>query len=414
MSDGARASVAGAAFWATPGLADVLGVLNRDGEEARVVGGAVRNTLLGLPVTDVDIATTALPEVVAARAEAGGLKPVPTGIAHGTVTVVARHHAFEVTTLREDTETDGRRAVVRFGRSWRHDAERRDFTLNALYANGAGEVVDLVGGLADLKARRVRFIGDAQARIREDYLRILRLFRFHAAYGAGDMDKEALTACERLRAGLLGLSRERVRAEMMKLLLASGAAPTLATMAETGLLQMLLAGIGDAPAFARLAALEAGTGAAPDAVRRLAALALRVRDDVERLRDRLRLSNGETGRLAALAGPLPPLPDARAVRAFLYDVGIEAGVDRVLLAATHGRGGVTPALAAEVVATARSWRVPRPPFAAADLMALGLRPGPKLGAALRRAEAAWARADFPDDAPAIAALLQAARDGAGS
>ncbi|MFG1345612.1 CCA tRNA nucleotidyltransferase [Xanthobacter autotrophicus DSM 431] len=407
------ASVAGADFWATPGLTEVLRLLNRDGEEARVVGGAVRNTLLGLPVTDVDIATTALPQEVAARAAAAGLKPVPTGIAHGTVTVVAHHHAFEVTSLREDTETDGRRAVVRFGRSWLHDAQRRDFTLNALYAKPTGEVVDLVGGLEDLRARRVRFIGDAQARIREDYLRILRLFRFHAAYGAGEVDKAALTACERLRAGLLGLSRERVRAEMMKLLLAPRAAPTLATMADTGLLQMLLAGVGAVPAFTRLAALEAETGVAPAAVRRLAALALWGKDDVERLRDRLRLSNGEKARLRALAGPVPLLPDSRAVRGFLYGVGVEAGLDRVLLAAARRRDGISSAIATGVAEVARSWTVPKVPFGAADLMALGMSPGPKLGAALTRAEEAWARADFPDDAPSVAALVQAAaRSGA--
>lgn len=225
-------SIAGAAFWATPGLAEVLGLLNAGDEEARVVGGAVRNSLLNLPVIDVDIATTALPQEVVERARRAGMKPVPTGIAHGTVTVVAGHHAFEVTTLREDMETDGRRAVVRFGRDWRHDAERRDFTLNALYATADGTVVDLVGGLSDLAARRVRFIGDAQARIREDYLRILRLFRFHASYGVGEVDPTALSAAVRLRAGLLGLSRERIRAETMKLLVAPGAAPTLATMRD--------------------------------------------------------------------------------------------------------------------------------------------------------------------------------------
>lgn len=397
------ASVAGAAFWGTPGLADVLRVLNIDGEEARVVGGAVRNTLLDLPVTDVDIATTALPQEVAERARRAGLKPVPTGIEHGTVTVVSAHHAFEVTTLREDMETDGRRAVVRFGRDWRHDAERRDFTLNALYARPDGAVVDLVGGLADLAARRVRFIGDAQARIREDYLRILRLFRFHAAYGAGPVDATALSAAVRLRAGLLGLSRERVRAEMMKLLVAPGAAPTLATLSESGLLQMLLGGIGDVGSFARLAGLEAELHLPPDSLRRLAALALRVPDDAERLRAHLRLSNAETRRLCALAGPVPPLPDLQAVKAFLYERGAEPGRDVVLLAAARGR--LDPGAAKRVAQTALSWTVPRPPFGADDLIALGLRPGPALGAALRQAKLAWIDAGFPTDPPAVAALL---------
>lgn len=511
------ASVAGAAFWATPGLAAVLAALNAEGEEARVVGGAVRNTLLGLPVTDVDIATTALPGVVVERARRAGLKPVPTGIEHGTVTVVAAHHAFEVTTLREDTETDGRRAVVRFGRSWQHDAERRDFTLNALYATPTGEVVDLVDGLPDLAARRIRFIGDADARIREDYLRILRLYRFHAAYGAGPVDRTAFTATVRRRAGLLSLSRERVRAELMKLLVAPGAAATLAVMSDAGLLQPLLAGIADVAALERMAVLEQAAGVRADAVRRLGALALRVPDDAERLRERLRLSNAEGRRLVgmsrALAGgrgwlgarpvgadgqrsaaeaaatglllaepggpgarmsvpagtnvpivpagpnlptppagaggrgpgapaggdgpsfpltagaglqapavapaggarvPALPLPgDARAARAFLYAEGIEAGMDLALLAAVHGWGEGAGGL--ETVARlAAAWTPPKPPFAAADLMALGLKPGRALGQALARAEAAWVAADFPDDPATIADLVAQAAVTAGA
>ncbi|MDI4658052.1 CCA tRNA nucleotidyltransferase [Xanthobacter autotrophicus] len=393
-------SIVGAPFWRTPGLMAVLAALNADGEEARVVGGAVRNTLLGLPVSDVDIATTAVPEVVVERARKAGLKPVPTGIEHGTVTVVADHHAFEVTTLREDMETDGRRAVVRFGRSWLHDAERRDFTLNALYATADGAVVDLVGGLSDLTARRIRFIGDPQARIREDYLRILRLFRFHAAYGAGPVDREAFIASVRRRAGLLTLSRERVRAEMLKLLVAPGAAATLAVMSDAGLLQPLIGGIADVRAFTRLAALERAWQAKPDAIRRLAALAVRVTDDAARLRERLRLSNAEARRLEALSATVPDLPDAQAVRAFLYRDGVDAALDRALLAAAHGRGGMEA-----VAAMAAAWTPPRPPFAAADLMALGLTPGRALGAALARAEARWIAADFPTDPTAVSGLL---------
>lgn len=450
------ASVAGAAFWATPGLSAVLAALNAAGEEARVVGGAVRNTLLGLPVSDVDIATTALPEVVVARAHAAGLKPVPTGIEHGTVTVVADHHAFEVTTLREDMETDGRRAVVRFGRSWQHDAERRDFTLNALYATATGAVVDLVGGLPDLAARRVRFIGDADARIREDYLRILRLYRFHAAYGAGPVDAAAFTATVRRRAGLPALSRERVRAEMLKLMVAPGAAATLDVMNDAGLLQPLFAGIADVAALARMAALEVSWGLPPDPVRRLGALALWGPDDAERLRERLRLSNAEGRRLAGMAralagrhvcpaagrtveagarpaalrpggeGPsgeasaragqgldgrgldgLPAPGDMRAARAFLYREGTEAGLDLAALAAVHGWSGLET-----VVRLAAGWTPPRPPFAAADLMALGLKPGRALGQALARAQAAWIAADFPDDPSTIAGLVaRAAAEG---
>ncbi|MFG1402596.1 CCA tRNA nucleotidyltransferase [Xanthobacter sediminis] len=390
------ASIAGAAFWGRHGLRALLDVLNGDGEEARVVGGAVRNTLLGVPVTDVDIATTALPQAVAERVRRAGMKAVPTGIEHGTITVVVDHEAYEVTTLREDLETDGRRAVVRFGREWAHDAARRDFTFNALYATPGGGVIDLVGGLEDLAARRVRFIGDAQARIREDYLRILRLFRFHATYGQGSVDAVALHAAIRCREGLRGLSHERVRAELMKLLMAARAAPTLEVMSDCGLIQPLLAGLADAGAFGRLAACEAAFGVPPDALRRLAALALRVTDDVPRLREKLRLSNGESRRLSALAALAPPLPGRgareRDLRAFVYRAGREAALDRALLAAAHGASGMAP-----LVALALGWAAPRPPVGAADLLARGARPGPALGRALAAAEAAWVAADFPTD-----------------
>ena len=404
------ASVAGAPFWATPGLAPLLAVLNGGGEEARVVGGAVRNSLLGLPVTDVDIATTAVPQEVVARASRAGLKAVPTGIEHGTVTVVSGHHGYEVTTLREDVETDGRRAVVRFGRSWQHDAERRDFTLNALYAAADGTVLDLVGGLADLEARKVRFIGSPEARIREDYLRILRLFRFHAAYGAGAVDGAAFSGAVRLRRGLLSLSHERVRAEVLKLLLAPGAATTLATMSDAGLIQPLIGGIADAGAFARLVEIEAkwrsqGWNVPPDAIRRLAVLALRVPDDADRLRGKLRLSNAEARRLALMAGRVPEMGDDSAAQAFIYRTGADAARDRALLAAARGRVGME-----QIGRLATHWTVPRPPFSADDLMALGLKPGRALGAALRRAEVAWIAAGFPEDRPRIDALLRASID----
>src|SRR4029077_2464537 len=201
-------------------LARLLDVLDAGGEEARVVGGAVRNALLGIPIGEIDIATTAVPDEVVRRAKNAGFKPVPTGIEHGTVTVVIGGRPFEVTTLREDVETFGRHANVRFGRDWKKDAERRDFSMNALSAGADGHVHDYVGGLADLKARRVRFIGEASKRIAEDYLRILRFFRFHAAYGHGLPDAAGLAACIAARAGLGQLSRERVRMELLKLLLA--------------------------------------------------------------------------------------------------------------------------------------------------------------------------------------------------
>ena len=229
------------AAWLTQGpLPRLLDVLSGDGEEARVAGGAIRNAVMKLPPGDIDIATTATPEEVIRRVTQAGLKAVPTGIEHGTVTVVAGGIPFEVTTLRVDVETFGRKANVRFGRDWKADAERRDFTMNALTATADGTIHDYVGGLADLEARRVRFIGDPAMRIAEDYLRILRFFRFHAAYGEGEPDATGLAACIAGRRGLEQLSRERVRMELVKLLVAKGVVPALTAMAEAGLLVQCL------------------------------------------------------------------------------------------------------------------------------------------------------------------------------
>src|SRR3984893_6598366 len=213
-----------------------VGLWNADGEAARVVGGAVRNALLKIPLGDIDIATTALPDEVVRRAKAAGIKTVPTGIDHGTVTLVVEAQPFEVTTLREDTETFGRKAKVAFGRDWVRDAERRDFTINGLSVDADGVVHDHVGGLADIAVKRVRFIGDPSERIAEDYLRILRFFRFHAAYAAGEPDRAGYLACIGERAGLANLSAERIRMEMLKLMVAEGAAAAIVAMADGGLL----------------------------------------------------------------------------------------------------------------------------------------------------------------------------------
>src|SRR5262249_3369564 len=266
--------------WLTTGpLAHVLAVLDRGGEEARVVGGAVRNALFGQQPGDVDIATTALPDMVIERARAAGFKAVPTGIDHGTITVIADGTPFEVTTLRSAIQTYGRKAKVAFGRDWRADAERRDFTMNALSVNRVGEVFDYVGGLADLEGRRVRFIGDAHRRIAEDYLRILRFFRFHATYGAGPPDPAGLAACVAGRAGLDHLSRERVRRELMRSWAAPNAAPTLAVMAQAGLLEMMLGGVALLASFENTCKVEAAAGVAAEAPRRLAALGVSVEED---------------------------------------------------------------------------------------------------------------------------------------
>src|SRR6476646_6192442 len=249
--------------------ARVLGLLNGDGEEARVVGGAVRNALLKIPIGDIDIATTAVPDEVIRRAKAAGIKSVPTGIEHGTVTLVIDAHPFEVTTLREDAETFGRKARVAFGRDWVRDAERRDFTINGLSVGADGVVHDHVGGLADIAARRVRFIGDANQRIAEDYLRILRFFRMHAAYGEGEPDRTGYLACIGGRAGLSNLSAERVRMEMLKLLIAEGAAAAAVAMTDAGLLSAILGGVAYTGTFAAMIAGERLLGLVPDPMRRL-------------------------------------------------------------------------------------------------------------------------------------------------
>src|SRR6202048_361377 len=259
--------------------ARVLGLLNGDGEEARVVGGAVRNALLKIPLGDIDIATTALPDEVVRRAKAAGIKTVPTGIDHGTVTLVVEAQPFEVTTLREDTETFGRKAKVAFGRDWVRDAERRDFTINGLSVDADSVVHDHVGGLEDIAARRIRFIGDPDQRIAEDYLRILRFFRFHAAYGAGEPDRAGYLACVAARAGLATLSAERVRMEMLKLMVAQGAPSAITAMADGGLLLPIFGGVAYTGPFTAMISAEHLLGLKPDPVRRLGALAVAVTED---------------------------------------------------------------------------------------------------------------------------------------
>jgi len=403
------------AAWLREGaLARLLGVLDRDGEEARLVGGAVRNALLGEPIHEFDIATTAVPDEVMRRAAAAGFKPVPTGIEHGTVTVVIEGRPFEVTTLREDVETFGRHANVRFGRDWRADAQRRDFTMNALSATTGGLVYDYVGGLADLEARRVRFIGDAGKRIAEDYLRILRFFRFHAAYGHGLPDAEGLAACIAAREGLGQLSRERVRMELLKLLLARHATPALAAMAESGLLVPVLGGVPDLAGFENMAKAEAAAGAQADAVQRLGALGARIAEDAERLWQRLRLSNAEHERLTSMSEGwwrISPENEKEA-RALLYRVGPAHFLDRVLIAWARSWERTSRAVHDEtwrgLAMLPERWTAPVFPLKAADFIKRGVAPGPALGAALHEAEEAWIAADFPAGDEAIAAIASAA------
>src|SRR6266568_2357751 len=323
--------------------ARVLELLNGNGEEARVVGGAVRNALLKIPTGDIDIATTAPPDEVARRAKAAGIKCVPTGIEHGTVTLVVDAHPFEVTTLREDTETFGRKAKVAFGRDWVKDAERRDFTMNGLSVDAAGVVYDHVGGIADARARRVRFIGDPDQRIAEDFLRILRFFRIHAAFGAGELDRDGYLACIRGRAGLATLSAERLRMEMLKLLIAGGAAAAAIAMAEGGLLQALIGGVVYTGPLSAMIAIEGELGLPASVTRRLAGLTVAVTEDAKRVAARLRLSNAEAKALDSMGHRWWRFPtkDEANARRLLYRLGAERYHDRVLLGWARKGGDVT-------------------------------------------------------------------------
>ncbi|AZO76214.1 MULTISPECIES: CCA tRNA nucleotidyltransferase [unclassified Bosea (in: a-proteobacteria)] len=381
-----------AALLARADVAALLPALNRDGEEARIVGGAVRNALLGEPVADIDIATTCLPAETMRRARVAGFKAVPTGVEHGTVTAVIDGAPFEVTTLRRDVETDGRHAVVAFGRDFREDALRRDFTFNALGLDAAGVLHDYADGLADLEARRVRFIGAASERIAEDYLRILRFFRFHARYGVGEPDRVALDACIAARAGLDGLSRERVWAELRKLLAAPRAAETLQAMAGAGLLMPVIGGV---PHLSRFAVIAEAPGDGVYPAFRLAALAVMTSEDTFRLRERLRLSNAEFERISGIAAALEALfgngalPQIATLRRMAHRIGMDPVAGGLVLSATAGRSADVHALIAEMALT--------PPFlpTGKDVLALGVSAGPRVGQVLDSAREAWIEAGCP-------------------
>ena len=411
MTDERRTAALEGAPWLTTGpLARLLAVLNKDGEEARPIGGAVRNALLGEPIHEIDVATTALPDEVVRRAQKAHFKPVPTGIDHGTITVVVDGHPLEVTTLREDVETYGRKAKVAFGRDWRRDAERRDFTINALSVSADGIVHDYVGGLDDLPDRRVRFIGDAAMRIAEDYLRILRYFRIHAAYGRGAFDQAALHACIAAREGLRGLSAERVQAELMKLLVVPGASASLKAMGDAGLLLILLGGVTYHESFDQMILVEQRLGVAPDATRRLAAFAVAIPEDAERLEQRLRLSNKDTDRLDSMAHRWRRWSslDEAGARVRLYKLGEARYRDRMMLAFARVGPEIDFDRMTTLVTLPERWPPPKLPFKAADFLARGLSPGPALGAALAQAENDWIDAGFPLDPATLDSIAAAA------
>ena len=354
---------------------------------ARAVGGAVRNGLMGLSVHEVDIATSLSPNEVMAKAKVAGFVVHPTGIAHGTVTCVKNGHAFEVTSLRVDVASDGRHAQIAFTDDWQEDAKRRDFTINALYCDAAGEIYDPVGGLQDIHARRVCFVGDAQARIREDYLRILRFFRFFAQYGAGEMDAEGLTASQLERHGLLQLSAERIEQELAKLMVAPRAGEALIHMQKAEILPLLLPN----PQLEDLLALMARDieqNAVPDYILRLVVLA----PDVQ-VPEKLRFSRANNKRFAAILQA--PRPNKAQMKQQIYQLGADiftANVRRFW-----------PPDAANMLAFCDQWDIPKLPVAAADLISLGLMPGPELGQALKAIEAEWLNSDFTKNKQALLA-----------
>lgn len=366
-------------------LVDTLGAQN-----VRFVGGAVRDTRLGLPVKDIDMATTLEPDEVMIRLKRADIHRVPTGIEHGTVTAVLPGGPVEITTLRHDVSTDGRRATVEFAEDWRDDAARRDFTINALYADPlSGEIVDYFGGLADLAERRVRFIGDARQRIREDHLRILRYFRFQARFGSQPADEEAERACSELAATLKGLSRERVGMEMMNLLGLSDPAPTVARMAELGVLAVILPEA-DPAALAALVAAEQAQDIGPDPLRRLAALLPAQVPLAEQVASRFRLSGAQKKRLALAAAREAEPGEPRALA---YRLGHDGALDRLLIAGADA-------------ASITGWQIPAFPLKGGQIVARGVSAGPQVARLLRRVEERWIAEGFPA-AARVDALLDA-------
>lgn len=350
----------------------------------RYVGGAVRDTLLGIAVKDIDMATPLEPPAVIERLRAAGIRSVPTGLAHGTVTAVLDGGPVEITTLRRDVSTDGRHATVAFSQDWSEDAARRDFTINALYAAPSDlAVFDYFGGLDDLAARRLRFIGEAQDRIREDYLRILRYFRFQARFGSLPADPEAEAACSALAAGLKGLSRERIASELLMLLALPDPAPTVVRMAELGVLAVILPEA-DPAALGQLIAAETAHGIAPEPLRRLAAMLPADPPLAELIAARLRLSIAQRKHLALVAArPAAGNGPEEAARPLAYKVGREAALDRLLVA-----GGDIAPLA--------DWDIPQFPLKGGMIVARGVSAGPEVARILRAVEASWVREGFPD------------------
>ncbi|HSM40275.1 MAG TPA: CCA tRNA nucleotidyltransferase [Afifellaceae bacterium] len=394
-----RRSLKGEPVLDLPQTKAVFAALADDDAPTRLVGGTVRNALLGERVHDIDMATALLPEAVMERAKAAGLKAIPTGIDHGTVTIVAKGHPVEVTTLRADVETDGRRATVRYTDDWAEDAGRRDFTMNALYADADGTLLDPLGGLDDLLARRVRFIGDPEDRIREDYLRILRFFRFFAFYGHGRPDAAGLKACVRLKAGMKVLSVERIWSELKRILEAPDPSRAMLWMRTTEVLQLVLPESWGIDAIHALIAAEQAEGWPPDPLLRLEAILPPRADRVEELSERLKLSNAETDRLTAWAGVdqvTADITDGELAKR-LYRDGPAPLRDRFALAIAKalGEGDETSAETLRGrIAFIEKWEKPEFPLLGKDLIGLGFRQGPAMGEVLKALEEKWVESGF--------------------
>ena len=404
-----------AASWLTaPQTRRVFDTLEKAGFTVRAVGGTVRNTLLGEPVNDIDLAVDASPQAVMSAAKRAGLKVVPTGIAHGTVTIVVDGTPFEVTTLRQDVSTDGRRATVAYTTDWTADAERRDFTINAIYCDRNGALLDPVGGLADIAKRSVRFIGDAHARIREDYLRILRFFRFSAMYAGGQLDTVGLADCTMERSGLQRLSAERVHHELHRLLQAPFCIPVMERMDEHGFINDIMGARADTKAnVGAVAALVSNAAATTtpripdDAELRLAALAVSTPGDVAQLKDRLRLSNSETQRIAnaaEVAQSINPQTSTTLLHELIYRRGNDAVSDGIALAWARytaitdvDTSNADSDAFVDLLTAAATWSAPALPLGGRDVIARGVAPGPRVGEVIGDFERWWIAADFPDD-----------------
>ncbi|MBI0168714.1 CCA tRNA nucleotidyltransferase [Bartonella sp. W8152] len=413
-------NIAKKALWLhDEGLQKLLHCLSENGEEARVVGGAVRNQLLGYPVNDIDIATTCVPDEIIKRASENGFKAVPTGYEHGTITVVVKDHSYEVTALRADIEPDGRRAKVIFGRDWKTDAKRRDFTINAIYADANGKIYDDVNGLADIETETLRFIGTAEERIREDYLRILRFFRLYAWVGKGRPDAEAIKACARLKDGLLQLSAERVWSEVKKMLSAPDPTRALLWMRQAAILGIILPetekwGI---DAFRPLIETERVMRLPPDPLLRLFSIVPRDEVRLKKMAERLRFSKLEKTRLMDFAriSPIKYNSSDIEIKKLVYHHGKQAVLDELTLALSNARAHALSNDNALVEAShytrlrklTEQYDIPVFPLTGKDLLPLGITEGPAIGHKLKALEKRWVESGFLLDRKALLDLATA-------